>query len=121
MSVSVDDFIADRDGVFGWTAGSEELFRSGRPWQPPRLDGCHRRSEGCRGREVTHVCAAQRKQRAPPAASAPVDGIEPEPGAALAAAGALGARHPEMWPAVRPPGELPAAGDLGARRRDLLL
>src|SRR4051794_2555886 len=76
---------------------------------------------GAGGREVTHVCAAQRKQRAPPAASAPVDGIEPEPGAPLAPAGALGARHPEMWPAVRPPGELPAAGDLGARRRDLLL
>jgi len=48
MSVSVDDFIADRDGVSGWTAGSEELFRSGRPWQPPRLDGSHRRSGGCR-------------------------------------------------------------------------
>jgi dihydrofolate reductase len=27
MSVSVDGFIADRDGDFGWTAPSEELFR----------------------------------------------------------------------------------------------
>ena len=27
MSVSVDDFIADREGAFGWTAPSEELFR----------------------------------------------------------------------------------------------
>src|SRR5829696_3335451 len=27
MSVSVDGFIADRDGGFGWTAPSEELFR----------------------------------------------------------------------------------------------
>jgi dihydrofolate reductase len=27
MSVSVDGFIADRDGAFGWTAPSEELFR----------------------------------------------------------------------------------------------
>ena len=27
MSVSVDGFIADREGAFGWTAPSEELFR----------------------------------------------------------------------------------------------
>jgi dihydrofolate reductase len=27
MSVSVDGFIADRDGAFGWTAPSDELFR----------------------------------------------------------------------------------------------
>jgi dihydrofolate reductase len=27
MSVSVDGFIADRDGEFGWTAPSDELFR----------------------------------------------------------------------------------------------
>jgi dihydrofolate reductase len=27
MSVSVDGFIADRDGAFGWTAPGEELFR----------------------------------------------------------------------------------------------
>ena len=27
MSVSVDGFIADRDGAFGWTPPSEELFR----------------------------------------------------------------------------------------------
>jgi dihydrofolate reductase len=27
MSVSVDGFIADREGEFGWTAPSEELFR----------------------------------------------------------------------------------------------
>jgi dihydrofolate reductase len=27
MSVSVDGFIADREGTFGWTAPSEELFR----------------------------------------------------------------------------------------------
>lgn len=27
MSVSVDGFIADREGGFGWTAPSEELFR----------------------------------------------------------------------------------------------
>jgi dihydrofolate reductase len=27
MSVSVDGFIADRDGAFGWTVPSEELFR----------------------------------------------------------------------------------------------
>jgi dihydrofolate reductase len=27
MSVSVDGLIADRDGAFGWTAPSEELFR----------------------------------------------------------------------------------------------
>jgi hypothetical protein len=27
MSVSVDGFIADRDGAFGWSAPSEELFR----------------------------------------------------------------------------------------------
>jgi len=27
MSVSVDGFIADRDGAFGWTAPSEDLFR----------------------------------------------------------------------------------------------
>jgi dihydrofolate reductase len=27
MSVSVDGFIADRDGAFAWTAPSEELFR----------------------------------------------------------------------------------------------
>jgi dihydrofolate reductase len=27
MSVSVDGFITDRDGEFGWTAPSEELFR----------------------------------------------------------------------------------------------
>src|SRR5919201_2311253 len=27
MSVSVDGFIADRDGAFGWTGPSEELFR----------------------------------------------------------------------------------------------
>ena len=27
MSVSVDGFITDRDGAFGWTAPSEELFR----------------------------------------------------------------------------------------------
>jgi dihydrofolate reductase len=27
MSVSVDGFIADREGSFGWTAPSEELFR----------------------------------------------------------------------------------------------
>ena len=27
MSVSVDGFIADRDGAFGWTAPSEEQFR----------------------------------------------------------------------------------------------
>jgi hypothetical protein len=27
MSVSVDGFIADRDGAFEWTAPSEELFR----------------------------------------------------------------------------------------------
>jgi dihydrofolate reductase len=27
MSVSVDGFIADRDGEFGWTVPSEELFR----------------------------------------------------------------------------------------------
>ena len=27
MSVSVDGFIADREGAFGWTALSEELFR----------------------------------------------------------------------------------------------
>jgi hypothetical protein len=26
MSVSVDGFIADREGAFGWTAPSEELF-----------------------------------------------------------------------------------------------
>jgi hypothetical protein len=26
MSVSVDGFIADREGGFGWTAPSEELF-----------------------------------------------------------------------------------------------
>ena len=31
MSVSVDGFIADREGAFGWTAPSEELFRF-----PPR-------------------------------------------------------------------------------------
>ena len=27
MSVSVDGFIADREGAFGWTATSDELFR----------------------------------------------------------------------------------------------
>ena len=27
MSVSVDGFIADRDGAFGWTASREELLR----------------------------------------------------------------------------------------------
>ena len=27
MSVSVDGFIADRDGAFGWTVPSDELFR----------------------------------------------------------------------------------------------
>jgi hypothetical protein len=27
VSVSVDGFIADREGAFGWTAPSEELFR----------------------------------------------------------------------------------------------
>src|ERR687892_1865051 len=27
MSVSVDGFINDREGAFGWTAPSEELFR----------------------------------------------------------------------------------------------
>src|ERR687894_3101010 len=27
MSVSVDGFIADREGAFGWTAPDEELFR----------------------------------------------------------------------------------------------
>jgi hypothetical protein len=27
MSVSVDGFIADREGAFGWTAPSEEQFR----------------------------------------------------------------------------------------------
>jgi hypothetical protein len=27
MSVSVDGFIADREGGFGWAAPSEELFR----------------------------------------------------------------------------------------------
>src|SRR5690242_14540617 len=27
MSVSVDGFIADREGAFAWTAPSEELFR----------------------------------------------------------------------------------------------
>jgi dihydrofolate reductase len=27
MSVSVDGFIADRQGAFGWTAPSDELFR----------------------------------------------------------------------------------------------
>ena len=27
MTVSVDGFIADRDGAFGWSAPSEELFR----------------------------------------------------------------------------------------------
>src|ERR687897_3628577 len=27
MSVSVDGFIADREGAFGWTAPNEELFR----------------------------------------------------------------------------------------------
>jgi hypothetical protein len=27
MSVSVDGFIADRAGAFGWTAPDEELFR----------------------------------------------------------------------------------------------
>jgi dihydrofolate reductase len=27
MSVSVDGFITDREGAFGWTAPSEELFR----------------------------------------------------------------------------------------------
>ena len=27
MSVSVDGFIADREGAFGWTAPSEGLFR----------------------------------------------------------------------------------------------
>jgi hypothetical protein len=27
MSVSVDGFIADREGAFGWSVPSEELFR----------------------------------------------------------------------------------------------
>jgi hypothetical protein len=27
MSVSVDGFIADREGAFGWTVPSDELFR----------------------------------------------------------------------------------------------
>jgi hypothetical protein len=27
MSVSVDGFIADREGAFGWTAPNEQLFR----------------------------------------------------------------------------------------------
>jgi dihydrofolate reductase len=27
MSVSVDGFIADREGAFGWTAPNEEQFR----------------------------------------------------------------------------------------------
>jgi len=27
MSVSVDGFLADREGAFGWTAPSEEQFR----------------------------------------------------------------------------------------------
>jgi hypothetical protein len=27
MSVSVDGFIAERQGAFGWTAPSDELFR----------------------------------------------------------------------------------------------
>jgi hypothetical protein len=27
MSVSVNGFIADREGAFGWSAPSEELFR----------------------------------------------------------------------------------------------
>ena len=27
MGVSLDGFIADRDGAIGWTAPSEELFR----------------------------------------------------------------------------------------------
>jgi dihydrofolate reductase len=27
MSVSVDGFIADREGAFGWTGPSDELFR----------------------------------------------------------------------------------------------
>ena len=37
MSVSVDGFIADREGGFGWTVPSEEQFRvgGGTPFLPP--------------------------------------------------------------------------------------
>ena len=39
MSVSVDGFIADRDGEFGWTAPDEELFRFHLA-EVRRLGGC---------------------------------------------------------------------------------
>jgi dihydrofolate reductase len=39
MSVSVDGFIADREGAFGWTAPSEELFRF-HIMQTRELGGC---------------------------------------------------------------------------------
>ena len=39
MSVSVDGFIADRDGAFGWTVPSDELFRF-HTAQVRELGGC---------------------------------------------------------------------------------
>src|SRR5688572_20811772 len=39
MSVSVDGFIADREGAFGWGAPSEELFRF-RAAEVGKLGGC---------------------------------------------------------------------------------
>ena len=35
MSVSVDGFIADRDGAFGWTAPYPVVIGGGTPFLPP--------------------------------------------------------------------------------------
>ena len=55
MGVSVDGFIADREGAFGWTAPSEELFRFHTALVSElgaicAAAGCTRRC--CRGRRI---------------------------------------------------------------------
>ena len=82
MSVSVDGFIADREGAFGWTIPSDELFRFhlaqvrelggyllGLGLTPPpessrpcgQRTGSHRRSRR-RGQQLRSTVASREKQ-----------------------------------------------------------
>ena len=68
MSVSVDGFIADREGAFGWTAPNEEQFRFHLA-QTRELGGHERSVDAARSagseRSASSCCSFPRNSEAP--------------------------------------------------------
>src|ERR687892_415361 len=77
MSVSVDGFIADREGAFEWSAPSEELFRFhlaqvGAPaWPRRRSSSASSTSCACSAIRSSSVAARRSYRRSPKTSAGP--------------------------------------------------